>query len=82
MQVRYKGYLLDGAVFDETTGNNTVVFFLSQVIRGWQVAVPLLQKGGKGMFIIPSGLGYGRAPQPRIPGNSILIFEIELVNFQ
>lgn len=82
VQVRYKGYLLDGAVFDETTGNNTVVFFLSQVIRGWQVAVPLLQKGGKGTFIIPSGLGYGRAPQPRIPGNSILIFEIELINFQ
>jgi FKBP-type peptidyl-prolyl cis-trans isomerase FkpA len=82
VMVRYKGYLLDGTVFDETTGNNTAVFFLSQVIRGWQFSVPLLQKGGNGTFIIPSTLGYGRAPQPGIPGNSILVFDIELVNFQ
>ncbi|HQU59879.1 MAG TPA: FKBP-type peptidyl-prolyl cis-trans isomerase, partial [Saprospiraceae bacterium] len=82
VQVRYKGYLLDGTVFDETQGSQTAIFFLSNVIQGWQISIPLLMKGGKGKFIIPSQLAYGRYDRPGIPGNSVLIFEVELVNFQ
>ena len=80
--VRYKGYLLDGTVFDQTPGNDTRTFFLFQVIEGWQIAIPLLKKGGKGTFIIPSQLAYGPVARPGIPANSVLIFETELVNFQ
>ena len=80
--VRYKGYLLDGTVFDQTTGTDARMFFLFQVIRGWQIGIPLLKKGGKGMFFIPSGLAYGPAERVGIPANSVLIFETELVNFQ
>ncbi len=80
--VRYKGYLLDGTVFDQTPGNDARTFFLSQVIRGWQIAIPLLKKSGKGTFFIPSGLGYGPEPRTGIPANSVLVFETELVNFQ
>ena len=80
--VRYKGYLLDGTVFDETPGSDARTFFLYQVIRGWQIAIPLLQKNGKGTFFIPSGLAYGPFERPGIPANSVLIFETELVNFQ
>ncbi|MCB0526513.1 MAG: FKBP-type peptidyl-prolyl cis-trans isomerase [Lewinellaceae bacterium] len=79
--VRYKGYLLDGTVFDQTPGSQTISFKLTEVIKGWQEAVPLLQKGGKGTFLIPSDLGYGSQRAGIIPPNSVLIFDIELVNF-
>ncbi len=78
--VKYKGYLLNGNVFDQS-GNNSVTFPLSNLILGWQEGIPLLQKGGKGQFFIPSALGYGRSGSGSIPGNSVLIFDIELVSF-
>ena len=80
--VKYKGYLLDGTVFDQTPGSESTTFFLFQVIQGWQIGIPLLKKGGKGTFFIPSGLAYGPRPQVGIPANSVLIFETELVDFQ
>ena len=78
--VKYKGYLLNGNVFDES-GNSTVTFPLKNLILGWQEGIPLLKEGGKGKFFIPSGLGYGRSGSGSIPGNSVLIFDIELVSF-
>lgn len=79
--VKYRGTLLNGNVFDQTTGNNTATFPLQGLIEGWQIAIPLLKKGGKGTFWIPSTLGYGDAALPGIPKNSVLVFDIELVNF-
>lgn len=81
IEFRYKGYLTNNNVFDETTGSETVNYPLSRLIPGWQYCIPLLQKGGKGIFYIPSGLGYGSQPTGSIPANSVLIFDIELVNF-
>ena len=82
VEVKYKGYLLSGDVFDQTTGTSTAKFPLRNLITGWQVAIPLLQKGGKGTFFIPSSLGYGDNPPSGIPANAVLIFDIELVNFK
>lgn len=82
IKVKYKGYLLDGTVFDQTEGDETVQFSLSGNITGWQIAVPLLKPGGKGTFFIPSIWGYGRFGTGIIPGNSVLIFEIELISFR
>lgn len=79
--VKYKGTLLDGFVFDQTTGNQTAKFSLGNTVRGFQIGTTLLQRGGKGTIFIPSGLGYGRVEQGDIPKNSVLIFEIELVDF-
>ncbi len=79
--VKYKGYLTDGTVFDETTGNSTATFPLSGLIRGWQIGIPKLKQGGKGTFFIPSGLGYGDNATGSIPANSVLIFDIGLVSF-
>lgn len=79
VSVLYKGYLTDGTVFDEAT--TEISFPLSNLITGWQIAIPMLQKGGKGTFIIPSGLGYGSRSTGSIPANSVLIFEITLVDF-
>lgn len=81
VEVRYKGYLTDNRVFDETSGDNSIEFPLSDLISGWQVGIPLLRRGGKGTFFIPSALGYGPYQAGSIPLNSVLIFEIELVDF-
>lgn len=79
--VKYKGYLTDGTVFDQTTGNETIKFLLSDLILGWQEGIPLLKKGGKGTFLLPSALGYGPGGSGSIPPNTVLIFDIELVDF-
>jgi FKBP-type peptidyl-prolyl cis-trans isomerase FkpA len=78
--LNYKGYLTDGTVFDQTT--EAVSFYLSSLIEGWQIAVPKLKSGGKGLFLIPSALGYGSRGSGSIPGNAVLIFEIELITFE
>ncbi len=77
--VKYKGYLTNGTVFDQT-GNSGASFGLGNVIKGWQEGIPLFKKGGKGMLLIPSALGYGDQAQGSIPANSVLIFDIELMD--
>jgi len=79
--VKYKGYYLDGKVFDQTSGTSTATFNLTGVIQGWQEGIPLLKKGGSGQFFVPSGLGYGPDDYSGIPGNSVLIFDVDLINF-
>ena len=81
VEVKYKGYLTNDQVFDQTTGEETVEFLLGDLINGWQIGIPLLQKGGKGILYLPSALGYGSRSAGIIPSNSVLIFEIELVDF-
>jgi len=79
IKVNYKGYLTDGTVFDQskTAGYTTS---LSNVIKGWQEGIPYFKKGGKGILLIPSALGYGKQAQGSIPANSVLIFEVELID--
>ena len=81
VEVRYKGYFLDGTVFDQTQGTNSITFNLQNLIPGWQIGIPLLEKGGSGTFLLPSELGYGPFPPPGIPANAVLIFDIDLVDF-
>jgi len=73
----YKGYFLDGTVFD--AGNN-IDFPLYGVIQGWQIGIPKFGKGGKGKLLIPSKLGYGTNSNPG-RANAVLIFDIELIDF-
>jgi FKBP-type peptidyl-prolyl cis-trans isomerase FkpA len=79
--VKYKGYYLDGKIFDQTTGTKTASFFLTEVIQGWTEGIPLLKKGGSGQFFVPSGLAYGPDDYNGVPGNSVLIFDVDLINF-
>lgn len=81
VQVAYTGYLLSGSVFDQSPPGNPPKFLLQNVIRGWQEGIPLFKKGGKGTLYIPSTLGYGNMQVGPIPPNSVLIFEIELIDF-
>jgi FKBP-type peptidyl-prolyl cis-trans isomerase FkpA len=83
--VKYVGRLTNGSIFDQTQGADTFSSYLGNLIRGWVNAVPYIKTGGKIRLFIPPSLGYGSANQTSggvvtIPGNSILIFDIELVN--
>ena len=79
LSVKYTGKFTNGAIFDQRT-TTPVSFTLSGVIPGWQLGMPLIQKGGIIKLIIPSSLGYGCSDNGPIPGNSILYFEIELID--
>jgi len=83
IKAHYHGTLLDGTVFDSSVDKGRPFDFqLGRVVKGWQEAIPLLTKGGKGKFIIPSGLAYGpRGAGGKIGPNSVLIFDIELLDF-
>ena len=79
VKVNYKGYLTSKSVFDD--GQN-VQFPLANVIKGWQEGIPKFSRGGAGYLFIPSRLGYGSAGAGvSIPGDAVLIFEIDLVDF-
>lgn len=79
--VKYKGYLPDGTVFDESDAFQTSLGGTS-LISGWRIGIPLFKKGGKGTIFLPSSLGYGEfGTGATIGPNQILIFDIELINF-
>jgi FKBP-type peptidyl-prolyl cis-trans isomerase len=83
VEVRYKGYLLDGTVFDQTDLGKTDVFYLGSLIPGWQIGIPLLREGGKGVFIHPSYLAFGsRGARDLVGPNEVLVFEIELLSIR
>jgi len=72
----YVGRFLGGNSFENA---DAASFPLSNVIAGWKIGIPLIQKGGKIRLIIPSGYAYGPNGYGPIPGNSILDFDIELL---
>jgi FKBP-type peptidyl-prolyl cis-trans isomerase FkpA len=76
--VHYTGRLTNGTVFDQTTGT-PATFELSKVIKGWREGIPYFREGGVGMLLIPSALAYGSKEVGSIPSNSVLVFDIELV---
>ncbi|CAI8280576.1 MAG: putative FKBP-type peptidyl-prolyl cis-trans isomerase FkpA [Owenweeksia sp. TMED14] len=77
--VSYKGTLTDGSIFDQS-GASGATFPLTNVIQGWQEGIPLFSEGGSGILLIPSALGYGNQAIGSIPANSVLIFEVTLLN--
>jgi FKBP-type peptidyl-prolyl cis-trans isomerase FkpA len=80
--VKYEGRLLNGNVFDNGRGEQQS-FQLYGLIRGWQIGIPLIKKGGKMRMIIPSGLAYGnQSPSAAIPKNAVLDFTIELIDIK
>lgn len=74
----YTGKLLNGNIFDATA--NPVSFPLSGVIEGWKLGIPLIQKGGRILLVIPSALAYSCAGSGSIPANSPLFFDVTLTD--
>jgi FKBP-type peptidyl-prolyl cis-trans isomerase len=82
--VHYTGTLLNGSKFDSSKDRNSPFSFqigTNRVIQGWEKGIPLFPVGGKGTLYLPSSLAYGeRAVGGKIPANSPLIFEIEMLD--
>lgn len=78
VRVAYTGYFLDGQIFDGSDQQG-ITFNLSGVIEGWRLGIPNFREGGTGKLLIPSALGYGTSGTGNIPPNSVLIFDIHLI---
>jgi FKBP-type peptidyl-prolyl cis-trans isomerase FklB len=79
--VHYHGILTDGTVFDSSyQRGEPATFGVGQVIAGWTEALQLMKPGDKWLLHIPAPLAYGsRAVGSKIPPNSDLIFQVELL---
>ncbi|MFT4022430.1 MAG: FKBP-type peptidyl-prolyl cis-trans isomerase [Flavihumibacter sp.] len=81
--IRYSGQLLNGEVFDKNENESATGWILSTLIPGWQIGIPRINRGGSIRLLVPSSLGYGcRGFGTVIPANSVLVFDVELVDFQ
>jgi len=79
VQVKYKGYYLNGDVFDETKGGEGATFPLRNLIPGFKEGMLNFKEGGSGTLFIPSKLGYGFFGRQPIPPGAVIIFDVELV---
>lgn len=77
--VAYKGYFLNGTVFDESEAEG-VSFNLQKVILGWTEGITYFKEGGSGILLVPAHLGYGSYKYNGIPGGSVLVFEVKLIS--
>jgi len=84
VNVHYHGTLLDGTVFDSSVERGQPISFpLNRVIPGWTEGLQLMKVGDKFKFEIPPNLAYGpNSPSPKIPPNSTLVFEVELLGIE
>jgi FKBP-type peptidyl-prolyl cis-trans isomerase FklB len=81
IKAHYKGALLDGKEFDSSFKRNQPFSApLRSLIKGWQIAIPLMKEGSHWRLWIPSDLAYGdRGAGGDIPGGATLMFEVELL---
>ena len=81
VKVHYAGRLMDGTEFDSSyKRGDPTEFGLNQVIKGWTEGLQLMKVGAKYEFFIHPNIAYGARPRPTIPANSVLIFEVELLD--
>jgi FKBP-type peptidyl-prolyl cis-trans isomerase FkpA len=78
--VHYRGTLIDGTQFDSSYDRGEpATFGVNGVIKGWTEALQLMKEGAKWQLTIPAELAYGQSARPTIPANSVLLFEVELL---
>ncbi len=80
----YRGTFIDGKEFDSSyRAGGPVTFPVNRVIKGWQEALPLMPVGSKWKLFVPPALGYGEVGQPpKIPGNAVLLFDLDLIGIE
>lgn len=80
--VNYRGWLTDGTKFDENIDPSKPLIFTvgeGKVIAGFEQGVTGMKVGGERLLIIPPSAGYGALPQGPIPGNSVLVFDVTIL---
>ncbi|HEX2251910.1 MAG TPA: FKBP-type peptidyl-prolyl cis-trans isomerase [Thermoanaerobaculia bacterium] len=81
VQVHYRGTLADGTVFDSSYDRGQpATFALGSVIPGFSEGIQKMKEGGKWKLFIPPSIGYGERSSGPIPPNSVLVFEVELLD--
>jgi len=81
VRVHYSGRLINGRQFDSSIDRGEPTEFgLNQVIKGWTEGLQLMKVGSKFELYIHPKIGYGARSRPNIPANSLLIFEVELLD--
>jgi len=81
--VNYSGYLEEGIKFDSSVEIDEPYSFVlgsRQVIPGWDEGISKMKKGGKARLIVPPSLAYREMSVGKIPPNSTLIFDVELLD--
>jgi len=80
VKTQYRGTFINGDEFDSSyKRGEPAQFRVNGVIKGWTEALLLMKEGAKWQLFVPPDLAYGERGRPSIPPNSMLIFEIELV---
>lgn len=77
--VHYRGYLLNGKIFDESYKRGSAFSFplgMGRVIKGWDEGIAKLPTGSHALLKVPADLGYGARGSGPIPPNSTLIFDV------
>ena len=83
VSAHYHGTLEDGRVFDSSVERGEPIDLpVNGVIAGWQEALQIMKEGDKWRLVVPPELGYGAAGVGPIPGNTTLIFEVELIKIR
>lgn len=85
VNVKYSGYLSNGTLFDSNTTASTFLTFtvgVRQVIAGFDEGIPGMHVGGTRQIIIPPALAYGAYDYGSIPGNSVLVFTVQVASAQ
>jgi FKBP-type peptidyl-prolyl cis-trans isomerase len=82
ISVHFTGTVLDGGVFDDSHGRGVFQFWVGEamVIPGLDMGILGMREGELRVITIPPALGYGPEAKPKIPKNSTLVFEVELVD--
>ncbi|HVF41197.1 MAG TPA: FKBP-type peptidyl-prolyl cis-trans isomerase [Gemmatimonadaceae bacterium] len=83
ISVRYSGWLANGTLFDSVQPSAAPAIFrigVGGLIAGWDEGIPGMRVGGRRQLVVPPSMGYGPGPYGSIPGNSILVFTVDMVS--
>ena len=84
--VHYIGWFPDGKTFDSSLASGEPASFTlgrQEVIPGWEEGIQGMREGGRRKLVVPPRLAYGRRGlDDLIPGNAVLVFEVQLLRVE